>query len=48
MHPQSAKAKTLASKKNITPRFCGIGNTYCFCSAIERRTLAAAEVLSQP
>src|SRR5437763_17138730 len=33
MHAQSAKAKTFASRKKITPRRLGMGSTYCFASA---------------
>src|SRR5947209_16674067 len=38
--PQSAKAKTFARRKKITPRRLGMGRMYCFASATaaERRT----------
>src|SRR5438105_482186 len=40
MQPQSAKAKTFARRKKITPRRLGMGRMYCFASATaaERRT----------
>src|SRR5260370_22935423 len=37
---QSANAKALASRKNMTPRRCGMGRTSCFASAIGPRSLA--------
>src|SRR5260370_7891870 len=37
---QSANAKALASRKNMTPRRCGMGRVYGFASAIGPRSLA--------